>query len=150
MRERKYNYAGVIFALLTAFVAGTTTARAAETAAIQGTSYACYMYVPFGIINTTIEFEFDGGLVIEEWDGNGFYISTGNIFVGFYWAVDAFTPKDGKEGDSADQDVMILLSGFGAGAFVGGTGLIILDYGELYITGLVGIKTRQEEEEEEG
>ncbi len=117
-----------------------------SSSAIGGNTFACYFYTPFSdFIESQVAFDTLGGISMDAWDGNGFYISFVSLFLGFYWAVDAVTLTiDGTPVPEGPKDLVLVITGISMGRFIAGAGVMILDYEVLYPTGFLGMQAFQE------
>ncbi len=117
---------------------GTAAAQDFETSVVTGNTYTCYFLSRLDIFNTDIFFDEKGGMAFAKFEGNGFYFTLANLFVGIYWSLNA---KIGtRTGDS-----VFVLTGSTIDPFVIGTGTLLFEYSDLY--GLLYFGFRNVEEE---
>ncbi len=101
------------------------TAEAVQTSVVNGNTYTAYIISKLDIVSSTMEFNEKGGLLFSGYEGNGFYFTLTNFFVGVYWSLNqTIGTKTG--------DVIFLMVGNTFDPFIYGTGTMTIEYSDTY------------------
>ena len=117
--------------------AGNAAAQDVDASVVTGNTYTCYFLSTIDIFNTDITFDEKGAMLFSNFDGDGFYFTVANAFVGAYWALNA------KIGARTD-DALFLMIGSSFDPFVLGTGILIMDYSDVFFMVYFGFRNIEE------
>jgi hypothetical protein len=124
--------------LLTILLIGSADAQPIEADVVNGNTYTCYFISPLDVVSTNITFEEKGGMVFSSFPGSGLYFTLTSLFTGSYWSLN--TTIGNKSGD-----IIFLISGSSSDFFIAGTGIMIIEYRDIYFMVFFGTKLIEEQ-----
>ncbi len=133
---------------------GSAQAQDVPTDAFSDFTYNCYITInQIDVINTELTFKERAGLELSKYEGDGFYISILNYFIGTYITLDQ------RIGSEPQADYFFLLNGITYGlsmddvinfqdnTFISGFGIVIQEYEAPYFLFFTGVRVFEDEEE---
>ena len=106
--------------------------------AVTGNQYVCFFFSSINIFNSQVAFSDTGSLTISSFGGYGYYFTASNLFTGAYISLNATI-------GTQTGDIIMLLVGstFEPTPFIAGTGVILLDYTQIFPVVFTGFASTQ-------
>lgn len=122
------------FLLLMLIFEGTAQCQSIQPAVVNGNTYTCYFISQLDIFSTDIIFDDKGMMELTKYNGNGFYFTLTDLFMGIYWSLNQTIGL-------RTGDYIFIISGSTKDPFISGICIMIYEYKEFFLSLFFGFRS---------